>query len=83
MRRQVGRTDDRAVLRVALVEAKGTLEERLRRGDDELRAVEARGQARPDWEAVWHRLLARYEAVCDALWELEQGASVAMGTHAA
>lgn len=64
--------DERTTLRAALAEAKRGLEQRLQRGDDELRAAEARGERRPDWDALWLRLLARYEAVCDALAELER-----------
>lgn len=55
-----------------LYAAKGQIEERLWRGDEALRLAEAHGEHRPDWEALWLRLLARYTAVCDALGELEE-----------
>lgn len=63
--------DERALLRVRLGEAKEELEARLWRGDAELRAIEARGEQRADWELLWLRLLARYAAVCDALAALD------------
>ncbi|MBI4504624.1 MAG: hypothetical protein HY691_03745 [Chloroflexi bacterium] len=74
--------DERAALHTALGEAKGRLEQRLQRGDDELRAAEARGERRPDWDALWLRLLARYEAVCDALAELERMPAAAVRAEA-
>lgn len=63
--------DERVILRAALADAKQRLEQRLRRGDAKLRAVEARGERRPDWEELWLRLLASYIAVCDAQAELD------------
>jgi hypothetical protein len=71
MARRYAATDERAALRARLGQAKQELEARLWRGDAELRAAEARGEQRPNWEQVWLRLLARYTAVCDALAELD------------